>query len=129
MLTNRVKAIAAIIIASILLATVTLATAQSGTTRRVRFPKGRTTTVLKGAIVRGTEDRYILRAGRGQTMTVRLTSVEDNAVFEVFAPNSGRSMAGAGTDWTGELPRAGDYTIVVSGTRGNATYTLEITIR
>jgi hypothetical protein len=98
-------------------------------TRRIKFPRGRTTVVLKNAVVRGDSDRYLLRAMSGQTMTVHLTSVEDNAVFEVYAPRSGRTMSGATTDWTGELPRNGDYIIMVSGTRGNADYTLEVTVR
>ncbi len=126
----RVKRLAALLVAAILLAMIPLsASAQTGSTRRVRFQKGRSTAVLKGAVVRGTEDRFILGASRGQTMTVRVTSVEDNAYFEIFAPNSGRSMGSGEAEWSGELPRNGDYTIVISPTRGNATYTLEITIR
>jgi len=33
-----------------------------GKTQRVRFARGRTTAVLHGAVVRGTQDRYILGA-------------------------------------------------------------------
>ena len=105
----------------------------SGKTQRVRFARGRTTAILKGAVVRGTEDRYILGARAGQTMIVHLTSREKNAEFLIQDPN-GTAVEGlddglADTDWTGELPVSGDYSIWVSPTRGNATYTLEITIR
>ncbi|MBD0326379.1 MAG: hypothetical protein ICV68_08105 [Pyrinomonadaceae bacterium] len=82
--------------------------------RRIRFGRGRTTVVLKGTILRGTDDRYQLRARGGQTMSVHITSVENNAEFEIFAPRSGRSLGGVSNDWSGELPRSGDYTIVVS---------------
>ncbi|MEK6280976.1 MAG: hypothetical protein AABN95_11540 [Acidobacteriota bacterium] len=107
--------------------------AQTGTTKRVRFPRGRTTAVLKGAVVRGTQDQYILGARRGQTMIVHITSREKNAVFAILGPNA-TALDGAeeGTDamdWTGELPLTGDYSIWVGPTRGNATYTLEVTIR
>ena len=105
----------------------------SGKTQRVKFARGRTTAVLKGAVVRGTQDRYILGARAGQTMIVHITSREKNAVFTVLAPN-GTAQEGTeegvdATDWTGELPLSGDYSIWVSPIRGNATYTLEVTIR
>ena len=105
----------------------------SGKSQRVRFARGRTTAILKGAVVRGTQDRYILGAREGQTMIVHVTSREKNAVFTILDP-SGTALAGTdegldAMDWTGELPLSGDYSIWVSPTRGNATYTLEVTIR
>jgi hypothetical protein len=109
------------------------AIAQTGQTKRVRFPRGRTTAILKGAVVRATQDQYILGARRGQTMIVHITSLEKNAVFAILGPG-GVALDGAeegadAMDWTGELPVSGDYSIWVSPTRGNATYTLEVTIR
>lgn len=127
-MTSRAKAIIAFTF-TVLLAIVPVTGAQQGKTERVKFPKGRTSVVLKGAAVRGTQDRYILRAGAGQTMMLHITSTEDNAVFDVIPPGGNQSLAEEATDWTGELPSTGDYTIVVGGTRGNATYTLEVTIR
>jgi hypothetical protein len=107
--------------------------AQTGLTQRVRFPRGRTTAVLKGAVVRATQNRYILGARGGQTMTVHITSKEKNAVFTILDPDAtalpGTEEGADATDWSGELPSSGDYSIWVSPTRGNATYTLEVTIR
>jgi hypothetical protein len=105
----------------------------SGITQRVKFARGRTTAVLKGAVVRATKDRYILGAREGQTMIVHISSREKNAVFTILGPDAA-ALEGTGeeadaTDWTGELPLSGDYSIWVSPTRGNATYTLEVTIR
>lgn len=109
------------------------AVAQSGKVQRVRFARGRTTAVLKGAVVRATQDRYILGARAGQTMTVHITSPERNAVFAILGPDasalSGAEEGSDATDWQGELPMSGDYSIWVGPTRGNATYTLEVTIR
>lgn len=107
--------------------------APKGKKQRVRFARGRTTAVLNGAVVRGTQDRYILGARSGQTMIVHITSREKNAVFAILGPDA-TALEGAeeGTDamdWTGTLPLTGDYSIWVSPTRGNATYTLEVTIR
>jgi len=104
-----------------------------GKTQRVRFARGRITAILKGAVIRGTQDRYILGARAGQTMIVHVTSPAKNAVFTILDPG-GTALEGTdegldAMDWTGELPLSGDYSIRVSPTRGNSTYTLEITIR
>ena len=104
-----------------------------GKTQRVRFARGRTTAVLHGSVVRGTQDRYILGARAGQTMIVHITSREKNAVFTILGPDAtalqGAEEGADAIDWTGELPQNGDYSIWVGPTRGNATYTLEVTIR
>jgi hypothetical protein len=123
---------ACLIVGALSLLAITVA-AQRGTTQRVHFPRGRTTAVLHGAVVRGTEDRYILGARSGQTMIVHITAREKNAAFTIYGPD-GNTLRGAGegddaTDFSGELPLSGDYTIAVGPTRGNASYTLEVTIR
>lgn len=107
--------------------------AQDGLTKRVRFPRGGTTATLKNSVVRGTRDRYTLGARAGQQMSVRITSVERNAVFTIYTPDGG-TLEGAGegqdaANWSGKLPAGGDYVIEVGGTRGNATYTLKVTVR
>jgi hypothetical protein len=126
---QRQTARRAILLAALLLLTSIGVQAQSDRTRRIRFARGRTTKVIKDAVVRGTLDRYLLRASAGQTLIVHLTSLENNAVFDIGAPGGRRTITQESTDWTGELPRSGDYIIVVGGTRGNATYTLEVTVR
>lgn len=114
----------------LLLATVAFA-AQEGLTKRVRFARGRTTATYKNSVVRGTRDRYTLGARAGQKMSVHITSVENNAVFDIYTPQGG-TLVGEGedsTDWSGTLPASGDYVVEVGGTRGNATYTLKVTVR
>ncbi|HEX8098316.1 MAG TPA: hypothetical protein VF507_09780, partial [Pyrinomonadaceae bacterium] len=64
--TGTMKAVSALIIVAMLtlsMATVFAAAPQCGGmsnegARRVRFARGRTTAILKGAVVRGTTDRY-----------------------------------------------------------------------
>ena len=122
-----------LLLACVLLMLDTTAAVQRGKTQRVRFARGRTTAVLKGAVVRGTQDRYILGASAGQTMLVHITAREKNAVFTILGPDAtalaGTEEGADATDWSGTLPLTGDYSIWVSPTRGNATYTLEVTIR
>src|SRR4051794_22466098 len=62
-------------------------------TIRVKFPPGRTTVVLKGRTTGGPSESggmdpitYRLRAMKGQTMTLHLTSAKKNAIVGVWAP-------------------------------------------
>src|SRR5712671_7683702 len=79
---------------------------------RVRFPPGRTTVVLKGRTTGGPSESggmdpiaYLLRAKKGQTMTLHLTSAKKNAVFGVWAPGMDPMDVGENAkDWTGALP-------------------------
>lgn len=106
----------------------TLLIAQQSHTRRIQFPRGAVSTVVENSVVRGERDIYLLRAQRRQRMTLNITSVEQNAVFDIQAPNGAYLKQGV-TSWNGVLPRTGDYSIIVGGTRGNATYSLDVTVR
>lgn len=105
-----------------------------GVKQKVRFARGSSSITISGAVVRGDRDRYYLGAKKGQTMSVRITSLEDNAVFQIFLPGEQEALSGAGegddaTKWSGELPDDAEYVIVVGGTRGNATYKLTVSIK
>lgn len=104
-----------------------------GITKRIKFAKGRSSTTISGTVIRGDRDTYILGARAGQRMTVRITSLENNAVFQIEAPD-GSYLDGAGEmddarSWSGRLPGSGDYRIVVGGTRGNASYKVTVSIK
>jgi hypothetical protein len=105
-----------------------------GVKQKVRFARGTSSTTIRGAVVRGDRDRYYLGAKAGQTMTVKITSLESNAVFQIYFAGEQEALQGAGeeddaTSWSGELPADNEYVIVVGGTRGNATYKLTISIK
>jgi hypothetical protein len=106
------------------------AEAQTGKTKKVRFARGKSSIVLKGAIVRGTEDRYIVAAKKGQTMSVKINSLEKNANFTVYFAGEQESLEGSteATKWTGQLSDDNNYVILVGASRGNATYTLVIEV-
>jgi hypothetical protein len=106
---------------------------------RVRFPKGRTTAILKGTTTGGPSESggmdpvgYLLRASKGQEMILHLTSAKKNAVFRVYAPGYDL-VEGAQEvkDWDGTLPKTGDYEIIVypQDEATNTTFTLEVTVR
>lgn len=108
-------------------------TAADGIRKRIKFAKGKSAATVSGAVVRGDSDTYLVGAKAGQTMTVKVTSPENNAVFQIKDAN-GEYLQGAGetddaTSVTSDLPATGDYEIVVGGTRGNATYKLTVSVK
>lgn len=123
------------IIAAVFICALALSsTFAQGVKQKVRFARGTSSATIHGAVVRGDRDRYYVSAKRGQTMSVKITSTESNAVFQVYFAGEQEALEGAGedddaTEWSGELPADNDYVIVVGGTRGNATYTLKISIK
>jgi hypothetical protein len=110
------------------------------------FATGSSSGTVGGHVVRATRDLYSLKATKGQIMTVTLTAPDDNAVFQIYEPDTaigrdpdgilefkGQALRAAGdgddaTRWRGALPRTGTYIIVVGGTRGNARYSMDVKI-
>ncbi len=128
----RRKIVVSIITAAFAVGSFALPTAD-GVTKRIRFAKGKSSATVSNSVIRGEQDTYILGARAEQMMTVRITSLENNAVFTVQGPN-GEYLQDAGEEddakmVTNSLPYNGDYRIIVSGTRGNATYRLTVSIK
>ena len=59
-----------------IMAFVGVVVAQKGTSivTRIKFERGRTTAIEKGSVHRGMSHDYLLKAGRGQAMTVHLAT-------------------------------------------------------
>lgn len=108
-------------------------TSADGVRKRIKFAKGKHSATISGNVIRGDVDTYIVGARAMQTMSVKVTALENNAAFQIQAPD-GSYLSGAGetddaTSWSDKLPDDGDYQIVVGGTRGNCSYKLTVTIR
>jgi hypothetical protein len=106
---------------------------QKGTSivTRIKFARGRTTTVERGSVHRGMSHDYLLKAGAGQTMSVHLAA-RGGVCFDLYTPGLTDSLAQCSKDWSGDLPRSGDYRINVlpdTTTERNIPYTLEVTVR
>ncbi|REJ60320.1 MAG: hypothetical protein DWQ56_03535 [Microcystis aeruginosa DA14] len=95
---------------------------------QVRFAPGTNSTTVNQSVVRGSRNIYLLRANQGQRMDLKITSLENNAVFDVIAPN-GEILTTEATQSSLKLPATGNYEIIVGGTRGNATYKLNVKIQ
>jgi hypothetical protein len=100
-------------------------------TERVRFRKGTSSTTITGRVT-GFEVRdYMLRALKGQTMGVSLQSKD--AVFAVHF--NGKNISGESKNWSGKLPRYGDYHVRVflpgeKGRQGVSTdYAVTISVK
>lgn len=59
-------------------------TSAEGVKRKVRFAKGASSATIRNAVIRGERDRYYVGAKAGQTMSVKITSTENNAVFQIY---------------------------------------------
>jgi hypothetical protein len=98
-----------------------------GITERIEFAPGETSATLSNTVRQGTRDTYLLQAQGNQTLSAQLTSTENNASFQVVAPD-GTTLVEETTNWQGELPADGDYQIIVRSPQGDANYSLTVSI-
>ncbi|MEM7340615.1 MAG: hypothetical protein AAF467_18305 [Actinomycetota bacterium] len=93
----------------------------------IRFATGAVSGSVDGAVIRGERDRYFFEAGDGQTATITMLSLENNGVFDLYGP-TGELLVSEATSATLVLPQFGDYELIIGGTRGNASYTVDLRI-
>jgi len=102
--------------------------------KQLRFTRGSISQTLKGQVrPEGNRYLYFFKARKGQRLTVRLVSQDNNAVCDVHSHGTfdANPVVEQTVDWTGKLPEAdaGQYSIEVHSTGGLARYVLEVTIR
>ena len=114
-----------------------------GQLREIRFAAGASAGEMRGGVPPRSIDCYVIGARAGQQLDASITSVENNAVFQIYAPgwrdspqNGPEGPALRGTEpgrdarrFTGPLPANGRYLIVVGNTRGGSDYRLRVAIR
>src|SRR6266404_4158649 len=118
------------ILAALVLMTSPVVFSQKGTSivTRIKFARGRTTTVERGSVHRGMSHDYLLKARAGQTMTVHLAA-RGGVNFDILTPGATDTVAQGAKDWSGDLPESGDYRINVlpdTNTERSIHYTLEV---
>jgi hypothetical protein len=107
--------------------------------RRIQFPLGRTTAVVKGTLKGSAEVTYLLRAKKGQTLLAHLAVARNEDASLLIKGPGGTQLqnadgSDAGDDFSVTLPGTGDYSLVVfppdtAGRNDLAHYTLEVTVR
>ena len=103
----------------------------TGQTERISFAPGTDGATRTGVLSPATEDRYVLRAGAGQTMGVQVSSSDVVLSVGVYAPDGTELSAQPNPAFEGRLPATGDYVLVVSGAANftiDADYTLTVRI-
>ena len=95
---------------------------------RIQFTKKKNTATIENSVINGKRDKYLLKAKKGQQMTVNIASIEKNAVFDIVSP-SGEILSQENTSWEHKLLTKGNYQIIVGSTRGNATYRMKVTVK
>jgi hypothetical protein len=100
--------------------------------KRLRSPA-----TTRGFIGGESQDHYVIRARKGQTLTVSISwkKEDDNTASFSVSPDSDANsepLAGKETDkgkrWTGKVPKTGDYLISVVA-HPSAHYKLRVTVK
>lgn len=111
--------------------TIPPAPAPQPTAKRIYFETGSITALEHGSVAAGRSDRYVLKAMAGQTMSVKVSVSQGEAILVIWGADGTvliSDHAGA-TDWSGPLPMTEDYYISVQSVGSvTANYTLEVTI-
>ena len=103
--------------------------AQNSRSRRIEFAPGASTASVSASVVRGDRAVYVLRADRGQTMAITINSTQEQggALFDVISPN-GEILSSSSASFSQALVQSGDYRIIVGGSRGNASFSMTVSI-
>ena len=130
------SAVTALILVVIVLFAANLTWAQKDSTRKQRL---KSPAVVKGEIGGEAHDSYVIRARKGQTMTVRISwrhkdnnraefSISRSANFFEGEPVKFGKESNVGKTWRGKIPRTGDYYIYVVA-HPTADYTISVTLQ
>jgi len=98
----------------------------------VQFQAGTSSATVSGGMLRGeTGPVYGLVASAGQRMEITITSLEENASFDVLTPSGEyliNEIVGQEFEFSSILPEDGEYLITTNALRGNVSFDLNISI-
>jgi len=102
---------------------------------RIEFKRGTTSTTISGTVRGNEEAEYVLAAKRGQTLTIKITSVPGRtAGFDLHGPEDVDLGLEFDTNlsFSRRLPKIGDYLITVvklTDAVRMSKYTMTVTVR
>jgi hypothetical protein len=90
-------------------------TATQPAAKRIQFPTGGMWATVAGKTATAGQDRFVLKAGAGQTMSVDIWSSEGTLNLSIYGANGDVLLSdhSDSTTWAGKLPVAQDYFIAV----------------
>ncbi|MBD1827078.1 SH3 domain-containing protein [Microcoleus vaginatus GB1-A2] len=102
----------------------------SNVNQQINFLPGGDEAIVKGRIIGGGTHSYIIRAAKGQTMTVR----NRKDVFPQILTPGGKLLAGDPyqdneTEWAGKLPVTGNYTLELGSNFRGYEYEFSVRLR
>ncbi|MEG5035384.1 SH3 domain-containing protein [Microcoleus sp. AT3-D2] len=102
----------------------------SNVNQQINFRRGGDEAIVKGRIIGGGTHSYIIRAAKGQTMTVR----NRKDVFPQIITPGGKLLAGDAyqgneTEWTGKVPVTGNYTLELNSNFRGYEYEFSVKLR
>lgn len=98
---------------------------------RISFARGAVSGTAQGTVTAPERKTYVLRALKGQQMTVEIISKDSKVNFAVQGVSDGqplKRLENESRKWTGSLPANQDYLITVAVPSGSLAYTLVVTI-
>ncbi len=98
--------------------------------KTINFLPGGYEAIVKGRIIGGGSHSYIIRATKGQKMTVR----NRKGVFPLILTQNGKSLTrnhytGDETEWTGKMPVTGNYTLELYSVFRGFEYEFSVQLR
>ena len=100
---------------------------------RIQFAPGAISSTVTGRVMANGVNYYVLRAMKGQTMTVTVTSAQAQALLTIYGITDGyplvRGNASGATSYEGVLPITQDYGINIVSGGATADYIMQITIQ
>ena len=99
--------------------------------QRINFLPGGNEAIVKGRIVGGGSHTYLIKANKGQTLTVR----NHQQVFPLILTPEGKLLgidpnaAGPKNEWTGQVPANGDYTLQLDSNYKGFDYEFSVQVK
>lgn len=102
---------------------------------RIEFKRGASSTTVSSVVHGDEQAEYVLSAKKGQQLTIKITSAPvKSSVFQILGEDNDTLGLeyDANFDYSGVLPKTGDYFITVkrpTQSKGTSRYKLILTIR
>ena len=97
---------------------------------RIEFPAGQTSAEVFAELAAGATDSYLVRGQQGQTISVEVTSPNDDVLLSVVGQDGTplKRYQNGSPSWTGELTATQDYILQAVSVGQATSYTLRISI-